>query len=155
MAFPNHFLRRAVLLCAVLLLLRPPVRAVPSAGEEAAHTYAPPAHTVVGYYAGWSAYQGYQASDLPVRLLTHINYAFAGIDPKAVWEIKQIIGRLSRRGIGILLTDHNVRDALSITTCAHIISEGRIIVSGTSRELIDDPVAQEIYFGHEFTRDGL
>ena len=81
MAFPNHFLRRAVLLCAVLLLLRPPVRAVPSAGEEAAHTYAPPAHTVVGYYAGWSAYQGYQASDLPVRLLTHINYAFAGIDP--------------------------------------------------------------------------
>ena len=80
---------------------------------------------------------------------------FAGIDPKAVWEIKQIIGRLSRRGIGILLTDHNVRDALSITTCAHIISEGRIIVSGTSRELIDDPVAQEIYFGHEFTRDGL
>ena len=81
MAFPNHFLRRAVLLCAVLLLLRPPVRAVPSAGEEAAHTYAPPAHTVVGYYAGWSAYRGYQASDLPVRLLTHINYAFAGIDP--------------------------------------------------------------------------
>ena len=55
MAFPNHFLRRAVLLCAVLLLLRPPVRAVPSAGEEAAHTYAPPAHTVVGYYAGWSS----------------------------------------------------------------------------------------------------
>ncbi len=80
---------------------------------------------------------------------------FAGIDPKAVWEIKQIIRRLSRRGIGILLTDHNVRDALSITTCAHIISEGRIIVSGTSEELIGNPLAQEIYFGHEFTQDGL
>lgn len=83
MAFPNHFLRRVVLLCAALLLLRPPVRAVPSAGGEAAHTYASPTHTVVGYYAGWSAYQGYQASDLPVHLLTHINYAFAGIDPDA------------------------------------------------------------------------
>ena len=83
MAFSNRFLQRAVLLCAVLLLLRPPVGAVPSAGGEAAYTYPAPAHTAVGYYAGWSAYQGYQASDLPAHLLTHINYAFAGIDPDA------------------------------------------------------------------------
>ena len=78
---------------------------------------------------------------------------FAGIDPKAVFEIKQIIRQLSRKGIGILLTDHNVRDALSITTCAHIISEGKILVSGTSRELISNPLAREIYFGNEFEQD--
>ena len=75
---------------------------------------------------------------------------FAGIDPKAVYEIKQIIRQLSRKGIGILLTDHNVRDALSITTCAHIISEGKILVSGTSQELISNPLAREIYFGSSF-----
>lgn len=78
---------------------------------------------------------------------------FAGIDPKAVWEIKQLIKKLSARGIGILLTDHNVRDALSITTCAHIINEGSIIVSGTRQELISNELAQEIYFGHEFSRE--
>lgn len=78
---------------------------------------------------------------------------FAGIDPKAVYEIKQIIRQLSRKGIGILLTDHNVRDALSITTCAHIISEGKILVSGTSQELISNPLAREIYFGNEFGQD--
>ena len=78
---------------------------------------------------------------------------FAGIDPKAVYEIKQIVRRLSQKGIGILLTDHNVRDALSITTCAHIISEGKIIVSGTSEELVSNPLAREIYFGKEFTEE--
>ena len=78
---------------------------------------------------------------------------FAGIDPKAVYEIKQIVRRLSQKGIGILLTDHNVRDALSITTCAHIISEGKIIVSGTSEELVSNPLAREIYFGNEFAED--
>ncbi len=76
---------------------------------------------------------------------------FAGIDPKAVFEIKQIIRKLSGRGIGILLTDHNVRDALSITTCAHIINEGQILVSGTSEELLGNEMAQEVYFGHDFT----
>lgn len=78
---------------------------------------------------------------------------FAGIDPKAVYEIKQIVRRLSQKGIGILLTDHNVRDALSITTCAHIISEGKIIVSGTSEELVNNPLAREIYFGNEFAEE--
>ncbi len=78
---------------------------------------------------------------------------FAGIDPKAVYEIKQIVRRLSQKGIGILLTDHNVRDALSITTCAHIISEGKIIVSGTSEELVSNPLAREIYFGNEFAEE--
>ena len=75
MAFPTTFLRRTVLLFAALTLLRPPAGAVP------ASTYAPPDTTVVGYYAGWSAYQGYRTSDIPAELLTHINYAFAVIDP--------------------------------------------------------------------------
>ncbi len=75
---------------------------------------------------------------------------FAGIDPKAVYEIKQIIRHLSRSGIGILLTDHNVRDTLEITTKAHIISEGEILVSGTRSEVLENEKAKEIYFGHDY-----
>ena len=75
---------------------------------------------------------------------------FAGIDPKAVYEIKQIVRSLARLGIGILLTDHNVRDALSITTCSHIISDGRILVSGGKRELLANEIARDIYFGESF-----
>ncbi len=75
---------------------------------------------------------------------------FAGIDPKAVFEIKQIVRSLAKMGIGVLLTDHNVRDALSITTCSHIISEGRILVSGGRQELLDNEIARDIYFGDSF-----
>ena len=75
---------------------------------------------------------------------------FAGIDPKAVYEIKQIIRHLSRSGIGILLTDHDVRDTLEITTTAHIISNGEILVSGTRDEVLDNDSAREIYFGRDF-----
>ncbi len=75
---------------------------------------------------------------------------FAGIDPKAVYEIKQIIKHLSDNGIGILLTDHNVRDTLEITTKAHIISDGEILVSGTRREVLENDRAKEIYFGHDY-----
>ena len=78
---------------------------------------------------------------------------FAGIDPKAVYEIKQIIRQLADSGIGILLTDHNVRDTLEITTTAHIISEGEILVSGTKEELLADERAREIYFGRDFDKD--
>lgn len=78
---------------------------------------------------------------------------FAGIDPKAVHEIKQIIRRLADSGIGILLTDHNVRDTLEITTRAHIISEGEILVSGTKEELLNNEKAREIYFGRDFGKE--
>ena len=78
---------------------------------------------------------------------------FAGIDPKAVYEIKQIIRRLADSGIGILLTDHNVRDTLEITTTAHIISEGEILVSGTKEELLANEKAREIYFGRDFDKE--
>ena len=75
---------------------------------------------------------------------------FAGIDPKAVYEIKQIVKHLANSGIGILLTDHNVRDTLEITTTAHIISNGEILVSGTRDEVLDNDTAREIYFGRDF-----
>ncbi len=75
---------------------------------------------------------------------------FAGIDPKAVYEIKQIIRSLAKFGIGVLLTDHNVRDALSITTCSHIISDGNILVSGTKKDLLANEIARDIYFGESF-----
>ena len=78
---------------------------------------------------------------------------FAGIDPKAVYEIKQIIRSLADSGIGILLTDHNVRDTLDITTTALIISEGEILVSGTKEELLANDKAREIYFGRDFDKE--
>ena len=75
---------------------------------------------------------------------------FAGIDPKAVQEIKGIVKRLSESEIGILITDHNVRDTLEITHRSYIIDLGQIVVSGTRQELLDSPVAREIYLGHDF-----
>ncbi len=78
---------------------------------------------------------------------------FAGIDPKAVYEIKLIIKRLAAKGIGILLTDHNVRDTLAITTTAYIINAGSILVSGQKGDLLANTIAREIYFGEEFGED--
>jgi lipopolysaccharide export system ATP-binding protein len=75
---------------------------------------------------------------------------FAGIDPIAVSEIKRIVQRLSAKGIGILITDHNVRDTLQITHRSHIINFGEILVSGSKDELLDSEVARRIYLGHEF-----
>lgn len=78
---------------------------------------------------------------------------FAGIDPKAVYEIKQLIKRLSTKGIGVLLTDHNVRDTLAITDRSYLINAGTILVSGTKEELIANQTARDIYFGDEFGED--
>ena len=78
---------------------------------------------------------------------------FAGIDPKAVYEIKQLIRSLAARGIGILLTDHNVRDTLSITSSSYIINEGSILVSGGKQDLLSNKIAREIYFGEDFEGD--
>ncbi len=78
---------------------------------------------------------------------------FAGIDPKAVYEIKQIVRKLAKSGIGILLTDHNVRDTLAITTCSHIINAGSILVSGTKEELLQNSLAKTTYFGNSFEED--
>ncbi|MFA7118954.1 MAG: LPS export ABC transporter ATP-binding protein [Sphaerochaetaceae bacterium] len=78
---------------------------------------------------------------------------FAGIDPKAVYEIKQLIRILAKKGIGILLTDHNVRDTLAITDRSYLINEGAILVSGKKEELLSNQTARDIYFGNEFEGD--
>ncbi|UCD63012.1 MAG: LPS export ABC transporter ATP-binding protein [Candidatus Zixiibacteriota bacterium] len=75
---------------------------------------------------------------------------FAGIDPIAVEDIQKIIGRLVSRGLGILITDHNVRETLSICDRAYIMCDGKILKSGTSQFLADDPEARKIYLGEKF-----
>ena len=75
---------------------------------------------------------------------------FSGIDPIVVGEAKQIIDDLRRKGIGILLTDHNVRETLSITDRAYLIAEGKILISGTSHDLINSAEARAIYLGKDF-----
>ncbi|QQO09873.1 LPS export ABC transporter ATP-binding protein [Breznakiella homolactica] len=76
---------------------------------------------------------------------------FAGIDPIAVFEIKQIIRRLAEQDIGILITDHNVRDTLEITTNAFIIAEGRIVAQGDKDEILRNEMVRKVYLGSEFT----
>ena len=75
---------------------------------------------------------------------------FSGIDPIVVNEAQEIIKELKEKGLGILLTDHNVRETLSITDRAYLIAEGRILISGTSEELINDPRARQVYLGEKF-----
>lgn len=76
---------------------------------------------------------------------------FAGIDPIAVADIKSMIRLLSKRGIGILITDHNVRDTLEITDRAIIISTGQIIIQGSKEEILQSEVARKIYLGEDFS----
>ncbi|WP_423063677.1 LPS export ABC transporter ATP-binding protein [Candidiatus Paracoxiella cheracis] len=75
---------------------------------------------------------------------------FAGIDPISVIDIKRIITHLRDRGIGILITDHNVREALDICQRAYIVSEGSIIAAGTPTEILANKNVREVYLGHEF-----
>lgn len=75
---------------------------------------------------------------------------FAGVDPIAVDDIQAIIARLKQRGIGILITDHNVRETLQITDRAYIMFEGRIHLSGDANTLINDPTAKKLYLGQDF-----
>jgi len=75
---------------------------------------------------------------------------FTGIDPIAVAELQDIIAELRSWRIGIVVTDHNVRETLSITDRSYIIYQGKILTSGTSSELLDDPVARRFYLGDRF-----
>ena len=75
---------------------------------------------------------------------------FTGIDPIAIHEIKKIVEKLAASGIGVLLTDHNVRDALDITNRSYIIHLGRIIVSGNRQAILNDEDARSLYLGEEF-----
>jgi lipopolysaccharide export system ATP-binding protein len=75
---------------------------------------------------------------------------FSGIDPIAVFETQEIITALKKKGLGVLLTDHSVRETLAITDRAYIMAEGKILISGTAQELITNPKAREIYLGEKF-----
>jgi len=76
---------------------------------------------------------------------------FSGVDPIAVADVQQIIADLKNKGLGILLTDHNVRETLSITDRSFIMAQGKILVSGTAQELINSPEAKKVYLGESFS----
>lgn len=76
---------------------------------------------------------------------------FAGVDPIAVEDIQELIAKLRTKGIGVLITDHNVRETLAITDRAYIMHEGRILVSGSAKELAEDPQARKLYLGSRFS----
>jgi lipopolysaccharide export system ATP-binding protein len=75
---------------------------------------------------------------------------FAGVDPLAVIDIKNIIGHLRKRGIGVLISDHNVRETLESCDSAYILNEGKVIVSGSPEEITSSELARQIYLGNEF-----
>lgn len=75
---------------------------------------------------------------------------FAGIDPIAVEDIQQIVAKLKHKNIGILITDHNVHETLSIVDRAYLLFEGKILKAGTARELADDEMVRKVYLGQNF-----
>jgi len=75
---------------------------------------------------------------------------FSGVDPISVSEVQKIIVDLAERGIGVLITDHNVRETLSIVDRAYLLHEGEVLSEGTSDFLINDPKSREFYLGEDF-----
>ncbi len=75
---------------------------------------------------------------------------FAGVDPIAVAEIQQIVAELRDRNMGILITDHNVRETLAITDRAYIMRDGQILASGNAEELYNNPLVRQYYLGDNF-----
>jgi lipopolysaccharide export system ATP-binding protein len=75
---------------------------------------------------------------------------FSGIDPLTVRDLQELIRELSRSGIGVLITDHNVRETLSVTDRAYIVNHGRIMAKGTPKDLSDNPEVRRVYLGDTF-----
>ncbi len=75
---------------------------------------------------------------------------FSGIDPIAVYEVQKIVRRLRERGLGILITDHNVRETLKLVDSAYLIHHGEVVYEGAAEQLVNDPKAREIYLGPDF-----
>ena len=76
---------------------------------------------------------------------------FAGIDPLSVADIQKIIRELKSRGLGVLISDHNVRETLSVCDTAYIVSQGQILISGTAAEIVQSPEARRMYLGEDFS----
>jgi lipopolysaccharide export system ATP-binding protein len=75
---------------------------------------------------------------------------FAGVDPIAVEDIQGIVAKLKEKNIGILITDHNVQETLSITDRAYLLFEGKLLKQGTAEELANDPLVRKVYLGQNF-----
>src|SRR5262249_28202706 len=88
-------------------------------------------------------------------LLILLDEPFTGIDPKTIADIQQIVVTLRKSGIGILLTDHNVREALKITTRSYLIKDGKVRTHGTPYQIINDPIAINEYLGTGFNDDSF
>ena len=82
--------------------------------------------------------------------LLMLDEPFSGVDPIAVADVQQIVTKLRDMGLGILITDHNVRETLSIVDRAYLIFEGRVETQGTKEFLVNDPVARRVYLGEGF-----
>ena len=76
---------------------------------------------------------------------------FSGVDPIAVYDVQQIIGQLKEKNMGILITDHNVRETLSVVDRAYLMTQGKIMLEGDSNFLVNDDKAREVYLGPQFT----
>lgn len=76
---------------------------------------------------------------------------FAGIDPIAVNEIRAMVSQLKNRGLGVIITDHNVRETLGITDRSYVLHDGKILKHGTSREIVEDEMVKKVYLGENFT----
>nr|MDA3873520.1 ATP-binding cassette domain-containing protein [Kiritimatiellia bacterium] len=76
---------------------------------------------------------------------------FSGVDPKSVHDVQEIILELKERGLGVLITDHNVRETLTVTDRSYIIFEGKVLREGPRDFLINDPVSRELYLGDRFS----
>ena len=87
----------------------------------------------------------------PNREYILLDEPFAGIDPIAIDDIREIILYLRNQGIGILITDHNVRETLGITDRAYIMAEGEILRSGMPKELVEDEEVRRLYLGERFS----
>jgi lipopolysaccharide export system ATP-binding protein len=88
-------------------------------------------------------------------LLILLDEPFTGIDPQTIADIKQIVRGLREEGIGILITDHQVREVLTVTDRSYLIKDGQVRTKGTPQQLIHDPIAIADYFGESFNTDGL
>ena len=104
----------------------------------------------------WQLSGGMQQRASICRALVHepkmllLDEPFSGIDPIAVYEVQKIIRRLRERGLGILITDHNVRETLKLVDRAYLIHKGEVVYDGVAEQLVNDPKAREIYLGPEF-----
>ena len=75
---------------------------------------------------------------------------FAGVDPISVGDIKEVVTQLKQRGIGVLITDHNVRETLAICEKAYIVSEGTIIAEGSANDILQNDLVRQVYLGEDF-----